>query len=234
MDIVVSIPHATAYDPEIHRDGFCLPAHVLNGHVDIGTDLIFSVPGVPTVRAEYPRWLGDVNRPPFDYSPIGVLPHYHPHGMRARSRLPQNREELLRKTWYPFHHTLDSLVRPGTLVLDGHAMDANGNYQGGDSGARPEICLMTLNRTSCPGKILDLFRYRFMQAGYTTVIGCPYDNGYILRRVQRLGGIALGVEVSKGPYLDSHTLQPDPIAVAALNEVVTQCVHDVRDMPQAT
>lgn len=226
-EVLVEMLGGGAGDPDLRR------RHLdwLYRHNDPFTDRIFHLPGAANVHAVVSRFVVDLNREPDDLGPNGVVKRtdfdmtpLYPAGSAISAA---SIEERLARYWHPFHDSIARNAEQAALLIDGHAMTAEGPQLGPDAGiARPAFCLMTGGDEqgepvgsappSLPSEtaraVVDLFQRHvapILRAAPNVpaeiALNRPFRTGGVLRRYGQVGGIpALGIEINRALYLDER------------------------------
>ncbi|MCO4768438.1 MAG: N-formylglutamate amidohydrolase [Deltaproteobacteria bacterium] len=148
--VVIAIPHAATSLPVEVREDY-LP-HVtpqfLRSMSDVDTDIIYTLPGVRSVRYDYTRFLADPNRGEQQENEGGVVPttDFAEEGIYKASCEPDGEEIWRRILRYhrPYHARVRAEVAdPRTLFfIDAHSMSGTAPVRSPDFGrARPDAVL---------------------------------------------------------------------------------------------
>lgn len=195
------------------------------------TDRIFHLPGAVNLHAVISRFVVDLNRDPSDLGPNGVVKRtdfdmapLYPEGSTLTD---DDVAERLTRYWHPFHRTIARHVGAADLLIDGHAMTADGPQLGPDAGiARPAFCLMTggdehgdpigSEPPSLPAELarsaVDAF-WRHVEpivrlapeVPSEIALNRPFATGGVLRRYGQAGRVpALGIEINRALYLEER------------------------------
>ncbi len=192
--------------------------------------------GVPLLRATYARAYIDVNRGAYELDQAmfeDELPSYAVRsarvvaGLGSIARVVAEGQEIYRgkllysrakdridRVHHPYHEALKSLLaeargRAGVAVLvDWHSMPSASAGQGAIPG--PEIVLGDRFGSSCDPLVTDVVEAAFARRGYAVARNAPFAGGYTTEAYGRpVDGIhALQIELSRGLYVDEHTLNP--------------------------
>lgn len=145
-DVLAEMLGEDLFDPERRA------AHLrhLFDEGDPYTDLLFSVPGVPSLHAQASRFVVDLNRDRDAGGDNGVVKLTDFDGRPlypARFQLSEaQREERLARHWDPVHREIERVLagQDTQLLVNGHSMQPRGPLIGPDAGrARPALTLMT-------------------------------------------------------------------------------------------
>ena len=153
--VLVTLPHCSGeVPPEIwesmQASGYSeasIRRRLISGG-DPFTDLLYALPTLASIPAQFSRFVVDLNRHRDEVGPNGVIkttdfelqPFYAP-GYQIDSA---ERERRLRLYYDPFQAEVDSILALGQVrfLMDGHSMSARGPLLGPDAGqARPALCL---------------------------------------------------------------------------------------------
>jgi N-formylglutamate amidohydrolase len=195
------------------------------------TDRIFHLPGAANLHAVVSRFVVDLNRDPDDLGPNGVvkrtdfdLTPLYPAGTTLTEH---EVAERLARYWHPFHDSVERHVGAAELLIDGHAMTADGPQLGPDAGiARPAFCLMTggdehgdpigeeppsLSAAVARQAVDAFWRHvspivrQAPDVPSELALNRPFATGGVLRRYGQGGRVpALGIEINRALYFDEH------------------------------
>lgn len=233
--VVISVPHAgRAYDLAA-LDGLrisvsnALPLE--DRFADRLTDAAIAA-GVPTIIANVPRLMIDLNRAPDDIDPAsirGAIAGGVPPSAKARAGLgliptrlwgvgalwktaldPETVAERVRAFHSPYHAALSAAVHAAqqchgsALLLDIHSMPP----VHGD--AAPDIVIGDRFGKSAAAQVTGSAEEIFKGLGFRVAVNAPYAGGYIVTRhaAPRIGVHALQIEIDRRLYLDAAFDQP--------------------------
>ncbi|MFU8803737.1 MAG: N-formylglutamate amidohydrolase [Bradymonadaceae bacterium] len=210
LPIVVDVPHAGDWIPDLIRDEMVIGETVLRRDLDLYVDKFWcDAPslGATLVAAHVSRYVVDLNRADDDISPLTVvggkrLPregYYHDRGvvwrtttagtavMAAAMDEPTFQRRIA--TFYrPYHAALTAEIERVRkqfgycILLDGHSMPSRGRSGHSDPGSmRAEIVPGDIDGLSCDVRLRWLVEEHFRDAGYSVKSNDPYKGGWITR-----------------------------------------------------
>ena len=196
------------------------------------TDLLYLVPGVPTLNAPWSRFVVDLNRERDDSSDNGVVKRT---GFDRQPLYPAgvapDAQARLRRYWDSFDAQVRAELQGGgvQLLLVGHCMAAHGPALGPDQGRpRPALTLMVgegQHATFPPALVSALqasaaaaFAGVLSGAEVDTVaVNDPWNTDDLSLRYHRAYGLpAFGLEMNAGLYLTPQG-EPRDERIRALN-----------------
>jgi formiminoglutamase len=136
------------------------------------------------VTTNVARAIVDLNRPPDDFGPDGMIKTHTCRGLPIykKALLKEQTEILLDRYYWPYHKKITELSKNLLFGLDCHTMLAIGPPVSPDPGQkRPEVCLSNANST-CPQSWLEMFAgYLAEQLGTKVSKNQPFKGGHIIR-----------------------------------------------------
>jgi len=188
LPIVVSVPHDSVSTPK-ELESYCqLTAEQLARDSDEGAGKIYGevIPHVRHLLAtSVARAYVDLNRPPHDRSPDGVVKTHTIYNEPIyREPLPEDLiAELLKKYYDPYHEKLSSMAGKGLLFgVDCHTMAAEAPPIGPNPGTpRPEVCLGNVHGKTFPADWTEILFNALQTAfeGFRVTLNDPFAGGYI-------------------------------------------------------
>jgi N-formylglutamate amidohydrolase len=234
--VLLSVPHSgRAYDETIVSDlrvPFATTVPLEDRHADRLTDAALAA-HVPTIIADTPRLMIDLNRAPDDLDPESVLGGFGrgaPASAKARAGLglvptrlwgvgplwrkpidPSDVATRIRMVHAPYHAAIAAgLVSArkrfgAALLLDLHSMPPI------KSDDAPDIVIGDRFGSSAASEITATAEAILKGMGFRVAINAPYAGGYIITRhaAPQSGVHALQIEVDRQLYLDSTLREPN-------------------------
>ncbi|MGD8561778.1 MAG: N-formylglutamate amidohydrolase [Desulfarculaceae bacterium] len=220
LPLVLSIPHGSSAVPSDIRPEIALSQEQLLESVDRGTSEIFdSLPVLASIKADWARFVVDLNRAPDQLGPKGVIARidYHGRPIFRPGREPSATavRKRLQQYYWPYHQNLKkALDHPrAKLLIDCHSLDGVGPKDAPDHGnTRADIVLgnnggkggepvPARGNLTCGKGLLELMVRSLEKVGLSVAINQPYPGGYITRHYgQQLaarGKAAVQVEINK-------------------------------------
>lgn len=239
MDVLITVPHFSAYIPEEFKSDYLLSEEEMNGHVDFATDRIFDLPGFPVVKATASRFVIDVNRERNDLSEgqgVVITETWTGEKVLKQNLSPETIEDRLRKHYDPFYKKLNQYLSESEkplFVLDGHSFDSIGNQGGGDLGKeRPDICLATGNG-AISNELLQLIEEELKTSGYGVERNNPYSGkrGNILNYCSSKKDVqAVGFEINKSIYMDEKTFELNEKEIEKLRKIISKILGKIKNI----
>jgi N-formylglutamate amidohydrolase len=253
--VVLSVPHAGRDYPEGLTAKLRVPlASILpleDRFADQLVDLAL-IPAVPTIIANVPRLIIDLNRAPDDLDPDAIRGDHKrgaPASAKARAGLgliptrlasvgplwrapfgPDDVGERLRTVHAPYHdaiaHALALAKRrwATALLIDLHSMPPLAGPDG------PDIVIGDRFGNSAGAELTATAETVLTGLGFRVAINAPYAGGYIIARHAdpRANVHALQIEIDRRLYLDAALDQPGP-GMARMQDALARLVHAMRD-----
>jgi N-formylglutamate deformylase len=237
--ILLSIPHASSYVPELLREIVTLSPKNLLEYVDLYTDKIYHIHGYHRIKGEVCRVFLDVNRAPDDIAKEyamgenGVVVHRTQDGIEIYHELPSDDivTELIQKYHDPYHETIDGLMGELQFIFDCHSYLAVGPPMKKDAGIRrPDFNIGNLHFSTCSREHTLFVRDFFQEKGFSVGINVPYKGGYVLahhchrRRIHSFLVPGMQIEISQGLYIEEKTLAPRNEKIVEMNALIQEMV----------
>lgn len=235
LPFFISIPHSGEKVPAEASWLSGLEEPILMCDVDRFVDDLYR-PGIeklqiPSVVAEWHRYVVDLNRLPDDVDASSVTGHPNAAGKFTTGllwvktttgiQLMPNpisatlHQSLVQKYFEPFHAQVRSqyesfkkLGHKTVYHLDAHSMPSRGTAAHRDPGAdRPQIVVSDCDGTSCPTEFKDLVISAYERAGFQVAYNWPYKGGRVTQTYGKpeAGQWAIQVELNRSLYMDEKT-----------------------------
>jgi N-formylglutamate deformylase len=214
------------------------------------TDQIFHVPECTMLKADYSRFVVDLNRcakdGPCNENGVIKLKDFHLQSFYPSSfTLSQaERDRRIELYYKPFHAQMLANLQSGryTFFIDGHSMDAFGPPLSCDHRQpRPAICIGNNagidSHVSCPFELMEAIRTTLLEfapfaallqeTGYASnsvTFNQPFTGGYITHAYAALNIQGVLIEVNRALYFDEELAQEIPGRVALLNATIRHLV----------
>lgn len=231
----VTIPHSGEKLPPQATWLKGLPEETLMCDVDRYVDRLYDPAltelRIPSVRTEWHRYAGDLNRLPEDVDASTVDGHANKPGSFSRGFLwaittteiplmeapiaASTHQALVNLIYEPFHQSIkdhyQSFVQKGAAKvyhLDVHSMPSVGTRQHRDPGERrADIVVSDCKGTSCSKNYRDLVIAAYVIAGFKVGYNWPYFGGRVTEQYGNPAGgrEALQVEMNRALYMDEVT-----------------------------
>lgn len=253
--VLLSVPHAgRAYDTAVLtglRVPFASTLPLEDRHADRLTDAALAA-RVPTIIADTPRLMIDLNRAPDDIDPESVLGGFGrgiPASAKARAGLglvptrlwgvgplwrkaidPADIATRIRSVHAPYHAAIaagleSARQRYGTaLLIDLHSMPP---IAGDDA---PDIVIGDRFGSSAATQVTATAEAVLKGLGFRVAINAPYAGGYIITRhaAPQSSIHALQIEVDRRLYLDAALSEPSE-GLARLQKAVLTLVESLAE-----
>ena len=245
-NFMVTIPHSGEEVPDETPWLKVLPEEILMCDVDRYVDKLYEPAlktlEIPSVKTNWHRYAGDLNRLAEDVDAGSVVGHATAAGPHLRGfhwvittteakLMPQpmsleTHEKLVKKIYDPFHKQVQGLagrlMKENKVVyhLDAHSMPSVGTKQHRDPGQqRADIVVSDSLGKSCSAAFKDLVIKSYQDAGFQVGYNWPYMGG---RLTEQYGKPAehhhtIQVELNRALYMDEKTkkLKDSHVAVQA-------------------
>ena len=233
--VVISLPHAgRAYDPTVLDELRVPVSSVLpleDRYADRLTDAAITA-RVPTIIANIPRLVIDLNRAPDDIDPVSIrggIGGGVPVSAKARAGLgliptrlwgvgalwktaldPAIVSKRVRTIHTPYHAALAAAVQAArqnhgsALLLDIHSMPP---VHGDDA---PDIVIGDRFGKTAAARVTATAEAIFKELGFRVALNAPYAGGYIVTRhaAPLIGVHALQIEIDRRLYLNAAFDEP--------------------------
>lgn len=240
--LIYSVPHAGTSVPDDIAGRLSDAARLLpdtDWHVDALYDFAPSL-GATLIRANYSRYVIDLNRPPHDESlypgqaTTGLCPSIQFDGTpiyRDASKVRAEEIAARRESyWQPYHDCLQTEIarvkaRHGlALLYDCHSIASRVPRL--FEGTLPDLNLGTVNGTSCDPALERAISEIMRQSGFTHAINGRFVGGYITRVYGRPADGVHAVQMEKGQ--DCH-LQASTALDPRKARVLRQTLQDIAE-----
>ena len=239
--VLFASPHSGRdYPPSFLRKSV-LDQRAIRSSEDAFVDLLFeSAPrlGAPLLAARAPRAFIDLNRSADELDPalienvrggghnprvssgLGVVPRVVANGRAIyRGKLTRREaDQRIREHWYPYHHTLDTLIGDTmrqfgeAIMVDCHSMphEALENVVH-PKGTRPDIVLGDRFGAAASQSVVERIEAAFASAGLTVIRNAPFAGAYSAQRYGRpsRGQHVVQVEIDRSLYMDEQAIRPN-------------------------
>ncbi len=234
QNFMITIPHSGEEVPPEAVWLKKLPEEILMCDVDRYVDRLYEPAikalEIPSVKTNWHRYAGDLNRLPEDVDAGSVEGNPTPAGPHLRGfhwvittteqkLMPQPmsaelHEKLVQRIYVPFHSQVQGLASRlqktyGTLYhLDAHSMPSVGTAQHRDPGQRrADIVISDCSGKSCSAEYKDLVTKSYHDVGFTVAYNWPYVGG---RLTEQYGHPSkkhhtIQVELNRALYMDEKT-----------------------------
>lgn len=236
IPVLVEIPHAGLWVPEVVEHQLSAPQDALRRDADILVDQLcarVAEYGAARLATRVSRYVVDLNRSADDVDNAAVVGHPaplrgQPRGVVWRAttdgrpvlRQPLTYSELMERLaqfYTPYHDALRDTLRVlqqrhgYVILLAAHSMPSRGRSLQPEAGLRrPDIVPGTRGRTSASGSIIDVVDAHFRGAGMSVRHDDPYRGGYTTQHYGRPaeGVHAVQVEINRALYVNERTGEP--------------------------
>jgi len=237
MKLLLTIPHSGEKVPPEAPWLQGLPETILMYDVDRFVDQLYEPVikklGLSTVKTEWHRYSGDLNRLADDVDQGTVLGSPHPKGTFSRGFLwaittagyplmpgPVDstvHQTLVQKYFEPFHQAVAQAVvelkaqgQKTIYHIDAHSMPSMGTQEHRDPGEmRADFVISDQNGKSCSAEFRDLVVETFRSEGFRVALNWPYVGGRITERYGQpsKGHHSIQVEMNRSLYMDELSKQ---------------------------
>lgn len=244
--LLISVPHSGTCVPDSLAQAFTATARALPD-TDWLVDTLYGFAkalGAGMIRANYSRYVVDLNRPPDDASlydgrSTGLFPLIDFTGapiFREHCSPAENENaERLNRYWYPYHYQLQGelnrlqLEYGHAVLLDAHSIAAEVPML--FSGRLPDFNLGTNDGKSADQELIST-AYTCLddQPGYSSVLDGRFKGGYITRHYGSPSNKvhALQLELSQATYLATGAeIAIDPEKYRRLQPVLEELVESL-------
>lgn len=246
--LIISVPHAGTFVPADIAARFTAATQALPD-TDWNVDRLYrrfaQAHSATMIRANYSRYVVDLNRPPDDtplypgQAKISLCPDktFGGDDIYREGQAPDAAEtqDRLRRYWKPYHDELSRQIarivkKHGFAVLyDAHSIRRV--IPRLFDGALPELNLGTVNGTSCASALESAALAEIRKSSYSAVANGRFIGGYITRHYGRPGKNvhALQMELAQTTYMDEQTFAYDEARAARLIPILERVLHTVAD-----
>lgn len=255
VPIVLSVPHAGRDYPSVLAGRLRVPMASIRLLEDRFADQLVDpalTTGVPTIIADVPRLMIDLNRAPDDLDPdlvrgghncgshpsakaragLGLIPT-RLWGVGPLWRAPFDAEDVaerLRTVHTPYHEALARALAQAkrrwttALLIDLHSMPPLGTADA------PDIVIGDRFGSSAGAQITATAETTLTGLGFRVAINAPYAGGYIISRHAnpRADIHALQIEVDRRLYLDAALDQPGP-GTKRMQHALARLIHALHE-----
>lgn len=231
----ITIPHAGEVVPSEAAWLHELPETILMCDTDRYVDRLYqpaiSKLGLPSVIAEFHRYVVDLNRWPEDVDCESVQGNQNKSGLHPKGfhwyrttlgqtimgkPMPQSIHEKFVKTYFePFHEQVREKIAnfkkngaKEVFHIDAHSMPSKGGAAHEDPGeTRAQVVISDFKGKSCKKWFLDLVVSAYEKAGFQTRINWPYIGGRITQTYGQpeKGQHTIQVEMNRALYMNEQT-----------------------------
>lgn len=253
--VIISVPHAGRAYESVGLSGLRVPLSSVIALEDRYADRLAEAAvaaRIPTIIADCPRLIIDLNRAPDDVDPEtvrGAFGHSTPTSAKARAGLgliptrlwgvgplwqsaldPSAIAERIRTIHAPYHAAIAAAVAAArqyhgsAILLDVHSMPP---LQGEIA---PEIVIGDRFGRSAAAQLTATAEALFKGLGFQVAINAPYAGGYIVTRhaAPHAGVHALQIEVDRRLYLDAAFDRPTD-GLTRVQDALLALVEVLRD-----
>ena len=238
LPLLISVPHDGRCLPDAMAARMTEPGRALpDTDWHVGRLYDFAVDfGASVIRAEYSRYVVDLNRPPDDTTlypgqlATGLCPTHSFAGaaLYLDGQEPDSAEqaERVERYWRPYHDKISNeLDRLGqqhgkAFLWDAHSIPSTVPRLFDDE--LPVLNIGANGGTSCAASALTAVSAVAEDSGYSTVVDGRFRGGYITRHFGRPGNRqhALQLELAQRSYMDEATLRYDDERATRLRDVL--------------
>jgi N-formylglutamate amidohydrolase len=210
---------------------------------------------LPSVVAEWHRYLVDLNRLPMDIDVDSVEGAPNASGQFTRGlhwvktttgatlmNQPISmkfHKEIVAEYFQPFHDQVEAMYADfhakgfkEIYHLDAHSMPSMGTKAHRDPGAkRPEIVVSDVDGSSCRSEFKDLVIDSYKSAGFEVAYNWPYKGGRLTQTYgqPKLGHHAIQVEISRALYMDETTKQRKSDLIIGVQKKIENAIRRIHD-----
>lgn len=253
--VLVSVPHAGTFVPEIERHLLSATEDTLLRDADLFVDRLYAnAPrrGGSLVAAEISRYVVDLNRHVDDVDREAVPEHPSPKPELPRGLLWRlstegkvvltrpltlaEYNERLARYYHPYHQKITSELNARrekfgyAILIDGHSMPSVGRAGHTDPGRRrADVVPGVRGGTSCSRMLQDLVVSHFQDAGFSVAVDDPYKGGNITAHYGRPKEHwhTIQIELNRDLYMDEARCVPKDAEFRALATILENLVERV-------
>jgi len=260
----ITIPHSgeriPAETPWLHG----LPEPIVMSDVDRYVDRLYQPViqelKIPYVKAEWHRYVVDLNRLPDDIDVDSVIGSKNPSGKFTRgihwvktmneARLmpepitPELHDQLVAKYFEPFHVDVRAIYQKyfkqgakKVYHLDAHSMPSVGTKAHRDPGERrADVVVSDWEDKSCEPSYLKLVCEAYASTGLKVAVNWPYVGGRVTETYGKpeLGQHAVQVELNRALYMDEVSKKILPDQAEALSKKISAAIRYIYErLPEA-
>lgn len=255
--LFVSIPHSGEKVPTECTWLQNLPEPILMCDVDRFVDRLYEPIlqelGLPTLKTEWHRYAGDLNRLPEDVDRDSVYGHANPSGMHSRGfhwvitttgqklmtqpMSLQLHEKMIQLISDPFHKSVRNQYAffknqgfQQVFHIDLHSMPGVGTKEHRDPGqTRADVVVSDCKGKSCHAAFKDIVIKAYESAGFQVAYNWPYFGGRVseLYGNPEQGQQTLQVELNRSLYMDEVSKQWKPELAAVTMKKLAQALREI-------
>lgn len=253
----ITVPHSGEVVPPEAPWLTALPEPTLFRDVDRFVDQLYAPAcqnlHIPMIKAEFHRYVVDLNRYPEDVDQESVVGAIHAPGTFTTGfhwvrttwgetllthPLPFDvHQKWVKRYFEPFHAQVQKQFADFEAVgaktvfhLDAHSMPSQGTKAHRDSGQkRPDIVVSDRDGTSCRSDYAELVKLAYQNAGFEVAYNWPYKGGRITERYGQpsQGHHTLQVEMNRALYMNEETKKIDSKFSAQVQKQVQQALSEI-------
>ena len=256
--LFITIPHSGEKIPAEAHWLSALPEPIKMQDVDRYVDQLYlpaiNNMGLPSVIAEWHRYVVDLNRLPEDIDQDSVenaplKSGTHTQGFhwvkttRGEVLLPKALSSDIHQRWVknyfePFHDLVRAQYKtflaknPKAYQIDAHSMPSKGTAAHRDPGeTRAPIVVSDQNGVSCETRFKDLVIEAYERAGFKVAYNWPYIGGRVTQTYGKpeLGQHCIQVEMNRALYMNEETKQLIPSEAEKISNKVALALRYIYD-----
>jgi N-formylglutamate deformylase len=251
LPIVLSVPHAGTFFPSEIRDQIDSQQLATLTDTDWYVDRLYSFAsaiGIPLLRANYHRWVIDLNRSP-DQQPLyadgrlitGLCPttNFLGHPIYADGRTALSARETATRTenyFVPYHEALrarlESVRQQFGVVLLWDCHSIKRHVPTIHAAPFPDLILGSADGTAASPALIETALRHLQQSRFVTAHNFPFKGGYITRTYGRPDRQchALQLEMPKDNYLDDSETHYDERRAAEMANLLKRTLLELADV----
>jgi len=250
LPFVISLPHCSGKIPARIRSNIVLTQTEMVDAIDLGTREIFGgIPADQILCAGWSRLVVDLNRPPEQRDPKGLvaLVDYHGRSVYGTDAIPDESEIAQRLSAYynPYHRQLEKAIEKVHIkgLLDCHSLKGTGPPEAPDAGEKRKDIILSNNggpdgesdplrgKPTCAPALLCFMKQVFEMAGFSVSLNFPYAGGFIITHygsaLAARGKMALQIEINQNLYMDPETEEIVPEKVTDVRAGIFECFRKI-------
>ena len=201
--------------------------------------------GIVIIRANYHRWVVDLNRDPHGMALYNdgriitsVTPEVDFNGEALYSTLPSSieKEQRIEKFHSAYFNSLDLLLKDyyqkfgKILIWDGHSIRRR--VPGIQSDPFPDLILGTNDGKSCPAYIEKTLHKILNKSGMNVTLNSPFKGGYITRHLAepQKNIYTVQLEMSKDLYMDDGEVHYAPERANAMKKLLKELFEGLSEL----
>lgn len=250
--LIISVPHAGVLVPDDIAARLTVKALDLpdtDWHVDRLYTRFTQAGGATMIRANFSRYVVDLNRPPDDaplypgQAKVPLCPDKTFDGapVYKDGKAPDAAEiaTRLKQYWHPYHHALKEQIERAVkahgyaVLYDAHSI--RGTVPRLFDGTLPDLNLGTAKGASCAPALEDAAIEAMRKSSYSSIANGRFIGGYITRHYGDPDSNihAMQMELAQTTYMDETTFSYDPARAANLIPVLENILNAVADNARA-